>query len=926
MAKRPLLTLIDGHAVAYRAFHALPAKGFTNPRGEPTNAIYGFTQRIMDTLLAEPDYIAISFDRGMSGREDLHEAYKGTREKMPEALDIQIGIIERMAEAFNIPVLALDGYEADDVIGTVAQQAEEQGCRVRIITGDHDLLQLLTRYVDVQLPNRKKGARGDSVWRTAQFEERYPGLKPPQLVEYKGLRGDSSDNIPGVKGIGEKGALDLLSKFASLEDMYANLDAVDKRYREKLANEREMAFLSRQLATIMRDVPIELDLELCHARDFDPQNVIDMFDDLDFGRTIRDKLDKVIELNAVLEYKAMPIFVPPHEVVIEQAQLDALVEKLNAAEMIAFDTETTSIDPMQAELVGIALSVDGKFGYYIPVGHRNNHVQPTLFGDGDAPPQLPLDTVLEAIRPALTNPEISKVAHNANYDYIVMKRVGITVEPMSDDSMIAAWLLQPDDKLGLKDLAYSPHLGVRYKMQEITQLIGTGQKQITMDLVTIEKAAPYAAADAVVTYHLQTALAREMVKKENAKARELYLTMEIPLIPVIVAMEMAGIMVDREYLAQLSTELHEQQRDIEKQIFALAGEEFNVNSYQQLNTILFEKLKLPTEGLRKTKSGGFSLTAYVLDELAEREDHEILPLIMEFRSLGKLLGTYIDALPELIHPVTGRVHTSFNQTGAVTGRLSSSNPNLQNIPIRTEEGRRVRRAIIADEGKVLLSVDYSQIELRILAHYSGDDALQEAFRQNQDIHRATAAKVNGIAPEDVTFEQRRFAKSVNFGLMYGMGAFRLARDSDLMLAEAEAFIRDYFDTFPGVAEYLESTKEFVRESGYVQTLFGRRRYFPELTREGPGQARAEREAINMPIQGTAADILKKAMLELDQALQSTNAQMLLQVHDELVLELPEDDVEEVTPLVVSVMEAAGSFLKVPIVADAKWGKSWSALE
>jgi len=926
--KRPLLVLIDGYAVAYRAYFALPAEQFRASDGTPTNAVYGFTRLILDVLEEHPDYFAVSFDKGLSGRETLYPEYKGTRDKMPDDLRAQIDAIEAMVAAFNLPLLAQEGMEADDMIGTAARQAEEQGCQVRIISGDRDLLQLLSAHTSVQLPQR--GAP-DKVWDMETFRQAYAGLQPPQLVDLKGLMGDSSDNIPGVKGIGEKGAKDLIKTFGSIAELYAHLDAVDTRLRNKLTAEgqREMAFLSRDLATIQRDLDTALDLEACLAKDFDPAQVLELFDKLDFGDTQRKRLQKLAETYAgeaaaQIQFDR-PLYVPGYTIVTTTEQLAALVDALQNAHMIAFDTETTGLDKMQVELVGIALAVDAQHGYYIPVGHRARSEQPTLFGDDQIPPQLPLQTVIDALRPPLTNPQIAKVAHNASYDLVILRRYGIDIAPISDDTMLAEWVRDPDSRhLGLKSLAAAR---LHLRMQDIDALIGSGAKQITMDRVPVEEAGKYAAADAVATYRLLEVLREDLNNAEQPKARSLYETLEIPFIPVLANMEMAGVLIDTAHFKALSQEMNAKQSMLEEQIHALAGEKFNVSSYQQLNTILFEKLQISTAGLKKNRSaGGFSLTAAVLEELAERNDHPIFPLIMEYRSLAKLLGTYIDALPNLVNPHTGRVHTSFNQTGAVTGRLSSSNPNLQNIPIRTEEGRRVRRGFIAAPGNVLLSVDYSQIELRILAHYSGDETLRAAFAAGQDIHRTTAAKVYGVAAEAVSYDQRRFAKSVNFGLMYGMGAFRLARDSNLTLAEADAFIKAYFDNFPGVRDWLQATKDFAAQYGYVETLFGRRRRFPELQRDDTSHVarqRAEREAINSPIQGTAADIIKNAMLEIDQRLQGSPSQMLLQVHDELVFEVPEDDLETMRALVVEIMQNAGeAVLSVPVVADSRWGKNW----
>lgn len=948
-SSRPLLILVDGHAVAYRAFFALRAPTFQTSEGEPTNATYGFTRLILDILDESPDYFAISFDRGLSGREELFEDYKGTREKMPDDLAIQLDRIDEVVRAFNIPVLAIDGYEADDIIGTVTKQAEAQGCEIRIVTGDKDLLQLVTEHTLVQLPQR---GEPDKVYGILEFSEKYPGLTPRQLIDLKGLMGDSSDNIPGVKGIGEKGGLKLLREFGSLENIYENLDQIKGANHKKLTADRDMAFLSKELATIQLDVPYELDLDACVTHDYDWEVVHELFRKLQF-RTFTRRLHKLNDINeaeiADTTEATTEVDIDIQVTIVDtDEKLSELVEKLNAASVIAFDTETTGTSQMYSNLVGISLAVDGEHGYYIPVGHIapsasddvTEGLPPTIYAEKkiqsgalvqgnllDEPPprQLDPDKVFEAIRPALTNPNIEKIAHNAKYDLILMRRYSIDVQPITHDTMIAEWLIDPaSQNLGLKNMS-SARLNI--KMQPITELIGKGRKKITMARVDVEDAAKYAAADSAILFPLRESLSAELATIPASE--ELIHKMEMPLVPVIADMEMKGVLLDLPYLKDLSRELTERLNDIEQEIYTTCGVgEFNIRSLNQLSEVLFDKLQLSSEGLKKTKTGNWSLTADVLDSMVD--EHPVIPMILDHRQLTKLLSTYVDALPALVNSYTGRVHTSFNQTGAATGRFSSSDPNLQNIPIRTEEGRRVRKAFIAPAGHVLLSVDYSQIELRILAHYSGDQALIEAFEKDRDIHASTAAAVHRIPIEEVTFEQRSFAKSVNFGLMYGMGAFRLARDSELTLAEARDFIEAYFERFPGVKKYLDESKEFAAEHGYVETLKGRRRNFQILQREAQGmkvsaiiRQRAEREAINMPIQGTASDIIKIAMIELAHELSAQNfeARMTLQVHDELVLEVPENELEKVVPLVVQTMESAMQ-LDVPIRADARVGKNW----
>lgn len=933
---RPTLVLIDGHALAYRMFFALPVQGFQTKTGEPTNAVYGFARTLLDILDERPDYLAVTFDQGLSGRGERYPDYKGTRDKMPDDLRIQLDRIRELVTAFNIPILELDGYEADDVIGSIAPQAEAQGVDVRIITGDRDMLQLLSDHTTVQLPARRQG-NGPELWDVARFRAEY-GLEPAQLVELKGLMGDTSDNIPGVKGVGEKTATKLISEYGSVAGVYEHLGEIKGALREKLAAERDNALLSRELAQIRRDVPVPLDLQACVAQDYRYEDVERLFRTLEF-RSLIDRLPRPQPVQQQLsmfdmqqQVAATRRDVVDYEVIDTPEALARLVDRLNAAPTLAFDVETTSTDQMRARLVGIALAVEEGRGYYIPVGHippnapADQSAQPDLL-DEHTPRQLPLQTVLEALRPALAGAKVAKVGHNAKYDLVVLRRYGLDVTPITFDTMVAEWLSDPSSRnLGLKALAWV-RTGVH--MTPIEELIGSGRNQITMDRVPVPKAAAYAADDAAMTLRLMGILRPELEERQGWK---LFTEIEMPLIPVLADMEMAGVLLDVDFLRALSADLGERLNALEQQAYDLSGGygEFNLGSPRQINEVLFEKLRLPTAGLRKT-THGFTTEAGTLE--AMRGLHPIVDVILQWRELSKLKSTYVDALPALVNPDTGRVHTNFNQTGTVTGRLSSSDPNLQNIPVRTEEGRRVRQAFIAPLGHKLLSVDYSQVELRILAHYSKDPALLKAFHDGVDIHRATAAAVYGIPLEQVTYEQRRFAKAVNFGLMYGMGAYRLARDSNLTLAEAEDFIAAYFARFPGVRAYLDEARARAARLGYVETLLGRRRYFPELDEKlgrkvgVQARQRAEREAVNMPIQGTAADIIKIAMINLARALRQGGyrARMILQVHDELVLEVPDDELPRVVPLVVEVMESAFT-LDAPLVAEASVGPNWAEMQ
>jgi DNA polymerase-1 len=912
MANLPMFYLIDGHAVAYRQFFGLPTSSFSTSNGELTNAVYGFTRILLDIILKErPNYLAVSFDEGLSGRENVYADYKGTRAKMDDDLSRQMGRIYQVVRTLNIPILSLEGYEADDIIGTVIQQVPD--VHFRIITGDRDLLQLLTPNVTVALPSRQGP---DTIYDEALFQQKY-SLRPDQLVDLKALMGDSSDNIPGVKGIGEKTATSLLQQFDTLDGVYQNIELIKGANRKKLEDGQNLAYISQTLARIQQDVPIQIVLDECITHNFDSEKAVELFRELEFrtfiNRLVVDDTPQQMSLFGDEQVAAPKIIETVFETVIINTEdaLAELVQTLTTAQGIVWDVETTGLDQMQAELVGIALAVDGDRGFYIPVGHKNGT-------------QLPLKTVIDALHAPLTNPNIPKYAHNAAYDLVIMARYGIDVTPVTFDTMIAEWLLRPTSKfLGLKNFA-SHYLDVH--MTPISDLIGTGKKQKLMSEIAIEQAAPYAAADGAVTFRAVDYLQPQL---EEKGLLDLYHTLEMPLVPIITEMEQAGVTLAVNYLRELSQRLTTQIKALENEIYALSGGygSFNINSPKQLNDVLFGKLGLSVEGLKKT-THGYSTDAATLEGL--RGTHPIIREILEYRELTKLQGTYVDALPELVNPQTGRIHTSYNQTGTSTGRLSSNNPNLQNIPIRTEQGREVRRAFVADTGNLLLSVDYSQIELRVLAHISQDATLLNAFAQDQDIHRATAAAVNRIELEAVTYEQRSFAKRVNFGLIYGMGAHRLARDSELSFEEAKTFIDRYFKELPGVQNYIEGTKKQALETYEVSTLFGRKRDFPVLKNPGANRNIIEgelRAAINMPIQGTAADIMKRAMIDLHHALRQSplNAKMILQVHDEIVLEVPDAELEQTKNLVVDIMEKAYP-LDAPLKANAQAGKNWRDMD
>lgn len=921
----PILYLIDGHALAYRTYFAITLSGqqLTTSSGEPTAGIYGFASVLLRLLEQEnPEYLAVAFDTGATFRNDLFAEYKATRAKMPDDLRPQIERIREMVDVFGFPRLEAEGFEADDVLGSIARQAAENGLGVKIITGDRDLLQLVNDRVIVNLAGSKLSeARDFGVKEVIETL----GIRPEQVVDYKALVGDKSDNIPGVGGIGEKTALTLLQQYTNLDEIYAHLDQIPSRVRTLLEKDREKAYLSRQLATIRTDLPVMLSLEKARTGQINVAGVEGFFQELEF-RSLLPRLKK-------LENRVVPapstgqqlllfgeplvtIGEPPPEDVawISVQTREALAElcrKLENVSVLSLDTETTSTDPMRAELVGLSLAFEAGRGYYLPVGHRTGEEQ------------LPAKEVLEALKPVLTSAQVAKIGHNLKYDALVLENQGVSVAPLTFDTMIAAWLVQPESyNLGLKELAEA-YLGVQ--MTHIEELIGKGKNQLTMDRVPVSPVAAYAAADAEICLRLMPLL-RERLEQVNAV--RLFEEIEMPLVPVLGMMERNGVMLDVSFLKQMSHELTSRLLQIEKDIFRVVGYSFNLNSTQQLSKVLFETLKLePPDRRKKTTSGHFSTSAGVLEELRDR--HPVVEKILEYRELAKLKSTYVDALPQQINPRTRRVHTSYNQTGSVTGRLASSDPNLQNIPTRTETGRLVRNAFIAATGYRLLSVDYSQIELRIVAHMAQDEAMLAAFRAGLDIHAATAAAIYGVELEQVTKEQRRHAKAINFGLIYGMSAFGLHRSTGLTLAEAENFVKAYFQQFPGVKAFLDGLRRQAARQGYVETLLGRRRYFPNLkSNANPAlRAREEREAINAPVQGTAADIMKLAMVRLPPALKEAGlgARMLLQVHDELVLEVPENERDETVQVVRGVMENAYP-LSIPLVTEARWGHNWGSLE
>ncbi len=925
----PIIYLLDGHALAYRAYFALTrgsSTAFTTHAGEPTAGVFGFTSILLRLLEQDhPDYLAVTFDTGKTFRDSIFPDYKGTRAKMPDDLRPQMERIRQIVDAFNIPRLEMEGYEADDLLGSLAHRLASDGYGVKIITGDRDLLQLVTDRILVNLPGRT----------IAEAKDYFPkdvlelfGVKPEQVVDFKALVGDKSDNIPGVAGIGEKTAATLLNTYGTLDNIYAHLGELSESTKNKLEANKDNAYLSQKLATIVTGLKVKIDLDMARTEHFDPAKVEELFRELEFrslmgrltalypklgksGEKKREQLSLFTSTPVAAEAQIKQQGDLTVHVVMDDQSLDELRRTLESAKVIAFDTETTSTDQMRADLVGISLAVDGNNGWYIPVGHKA--------GSGI---QLPVEKVIQNLQKPLTDPAIPKVGHNLKYDFVMLARNGLRPAPLTFDTMIAEWITNPTShNLGLKNLAW---VRLDFRMTEITELIGTGKKQITMDQVPIDKAASYAAMDAIAVNRLMPALQAEL--KANS-ALKLFENIEMPLVPVIADMEMSGISLDISFLQHMSSEMQARMNELEDQVYEHVGERFNLNSTQQLSNALFNRLKLtPPDRTRRTEAGNYSTSAEVLETL--KGTHPVIDLLLEYRELSKLKSTYLDALPLQVNPRTGRIHTSYNQAGSVTGRIASSDPNLQNIPIRTELGRQVRQAFIASPGFTLLSVDYSQVELRIAAHMSNDQAMLAAFRAGQDIHTATAAAILGKKLDQVTKSERRNAKAINFGLLYGMSPYGLTRTSDLTLAEAEDFVEAYFKQFPGVKAYLDNMRRLAAKQGYVETLLGRRRYFPGLKSGGnqATRAREEREAINAPIQGTAADIMKIAMVRVAGALHENelNGHMLLQVHDELVLECPYKELKKTAQIVRTMMENAYN-LVIPLVTEARYGRDWGDL-
>lgn len=912
---RERLFLADALALAYRAHFAFIARPLTDREGNETSAAYGFTASLLKLLEDHrPEHIAVVFDP-MDGevtfRDTLYEAYKSNRPPMPEGIRYSLPFIKRIVQGFDIPCLEVSGVEADDVIGTLARRAEAEGVEVIIFSADKDFRQLLSDRVSMLRPAYKGDAFDLETAET--FRAKY-GLEPHQFVDVLALMGDSSDNVPGVPGIGEKTAIQLLQQYGSVEHLLERAEEVAaKKAREGLLRHRQEAFLSKQLVTIQTDVPLDIDWHRLRRTRPNIGAIEAVFDELDFGGRLRERVrayalpERARQPAAqqaqldfggdALEY--MDLDKVDYRTARNRQQLQELVRELEGHQTLALDTESTSKDAMMASLVGLSLSWRPQLGRYVP----------SPMPDGTSERE-----VLQALRPALTGETCLKVGHNIKYDLILLARHGVEVRGPVFDTMVAHYLIAPEQPHNLDAVCQAL---LRYCPKPITDLIGSGKDQKSMRDVPIDEVGPYACEDADLALRLMAPLRERL---EHDGLQRIADEIEFPLIPVLADMEMTGVRIDVEVLERISGELTAQIDRLEQQIFEAAGTEFNIGSTQQLGQILFERLNLPARG--KTSKGAVSTRESVLLELAT--EHELPRLILDWRRLTKLKNTYVDKLPELIHPETGRVHTDFNQTITATGRLSSSNPNLQNIPVRSDAGREIRSAFVAEEGHLLLVADYTQIELRILAAMSGDEGLKEAFRQGLDIHTATAAKVFGVGLGEVTRQQRAYVKQVNYGIPYGVSPFGLAQRLRIATDEARQLIGQYRQSYPGVVRLLNELVERARDKGYAETMLGRRRYVPEIRARNPQvRGAAERIAVNMPIQGTQADMIKLAMVRIHRRLrqEGLRSKMILQVHDELVFEVPEDEVQQMKPLVREEMTGALP-LDVPVEVEIGVGKNW----
>jgi DNA polymerase I len=898
MQKKPLI-LIDGSSYLYRAFHAMPS--LTNSKGFPTGAIYGVVNMLRKLLSEyEPEHIAVIFDdKGKTFREEMYAAYKANRKSMPEELVLQIDSIHNIIRAMGLPILMVAGVEADDVIGTLAKQASAKNIATLISTGDKDLAQLVDEHITLV------NTMTDNLLNPAGVTEKF-GIPPELIIDYLALVGDSSDNIPGVPQVGPKTAVKWLVTYGSLDKIVENADKITGKVGENLRASLEQLPLAKALATIKLDVPLSQQISDLIRTEPQQQQLIEIYKELEFKTWLAEALKQ--ESSDNLSSEKTNDKYTGYETIFTEQQLENWINKLTQASIFAVDTETTDLDYMAAKIVGLSFAIEAGKAIYIPLAHK----------DLNSPTQLNCEQTLEKLKPILENPNIKKIGQNIKYDIEVLANHGITLQGVAYDTMLESYILDSSSNTHDMDSLALKYLGWRTIKYE--DVAGKGAKQIPFDQVPVAQAATYAAEDADVTLQLHNTLWPKLQAASGLKA--IYESIEIPLLSVLARMERNGVLIDAEKLHKQSAELEKRLAELEKETYAIAGKSFNLNSPKQLQEVLFTLLKLPI--LQKTPTGQPSTADAVLQELAL--EYALPQLIIEYRSLSKLITTYTKKLPEQINAQTGRIHTSYNQTGATTGRLSSSDPNLQNIPVRMKEGRRIRQAFIAPPGYKIISADYSQIELRIMAHISNDPTLLNAFERNLDIHQATAAEILTVPLDQVTSEQRRSAKAINFGLIYGMSAFGLAKQLGVDRHAAQEYIERYFARYPLVKEYMENTRAQAHQQGYVETLKGRRLYLPDInSSQIMRQKAAERTAINAPLQGTAADIIKHAMIRLDQWLQQAklDAKMIMQVHDELVFEVAEPYIDEVKDAINTHMMQAAT-LKVPLVVSIGVGENWDA--
>ena len=890
----PPIILVDGSSYLYRAYHVPQLQRLTNAKGEMTGAVYGVINMLRKLREDyKPEYMAVVFDaKGKTFRHEMFEDYKGTRPPMPDDLRNQIAPLHELVKALGYKLIMVSGVEADDVIGTLATQASAQGKDMLVSTGDKDMAQLVTPHVTLinTMTNKLMDETG--------VEEKF-GVKPDQIIDYLALMGDTSDNIPGVPKVGPKTAAKWLVQYETLDSIVEHADDIKGKVGENLRGALEQLPMSKKLTTIVCDLELDESLDDLKIGAADKDTLEKIYTEMQFHKWLDDLSGSVEEKQERAKKEVA------YETVLDKKSFDVWIKKLEKAELIAFDTETTSLDYLQARIVGVSFAVEECSAAYVPFGHDYP----------DAPEQLDEATVLGALKPILEDESKAKLGQNLKYDAHILENHGIHLQGMAEDTMLESYVLDSTQRHDMDNMSLRV-LG--HNTIHFVDIAGKGKKQLTFNDIALEEAGPYAAEDADITLQLHDALNAEL-KKEKGLLK-VYREIEMPLLPVLQSIERNGVKIDVAMLNKQSKQLQTRMAEVEKQVFEAAGETFNLASPKQLGVILFEKLEIPP--VKKTKTGQYSTAEEVLQKLAE--DYEIPKMILEHRSLSKLKSTYTDKLPLQVDADTGRVHTSYNQTGAATGRLSSSDPNLQNIPVRSEEGRRIRQAFIADEGKCLVAADYSQIELRIMAHLSQDESLLKAFAEGIDVHKATAAEVFGVPLDEVENEQRRAAKAINFGLIYGMSAFGLAKQLNIGRFEAQDYVDLYFERYPGVKNYMDSTREKAAEQGYVETVYGRRLYLPEINaRNAQRRQYAERTAINAPMQGTAADIIKRAMMNVDAALRVSDldAKVVMQVHDELVVEVAESQVEQLSELLRSNMESAAD-LSVDLVVDIGVGSNW----